>query len=53
VANLLYRLGRLSVRRRWWVLAAWILAVVVIAVGGRMAGAGLEDKFEVPGTEAQ
>src|SRR5262245_57197433 len=49
----LYRLGRASVRRRWLVLGAWIAAVVIIAVLGRMAGAGLEDKFEVPGTEAQ
>src|SRR5262245_50226089 len=49
----LYRLGRASVRRRWLVLGAWIAAVVVIAVAGKMAGAGLEDKFEVPGTEAQ
>ena len=49
----LYRLGRASVRRRWLVLGAWIAAVVLIAVLGKMAGAGLEDKFEVPGTEAQ
>src|SRR5262245_60167181 len=49
----LYRLGRASVRRRWLVLGAWIAAVVIIAVLGRMAGAVLEAKFEVPGTEAQ
>src|SRR5690349_12468125 len=53
MSGLLYRLGRASVRRRWLVLGAWIAAVVVIAVAGKMAGAGLEDKFEVPGTEAQ
>src|SRR6476620_6325955 len=53
MSGLLYRLGRASVRRRWLVLGVWIAAVVIIAVLGKTAGAGLEDKFEVPGTEAQ
>jgi RND superfamily putative drug exporter len=49
----LYRLGRFSVRRRRWVVAAWVLAVLALGVVGRAAGGELQDKFAIPGTEAQ
>jgi RND superfamily putative drug exporter len=53
MSNHLYRLGRFAVRRRWWVLGAWILALVATVVGGRVAGGELHDEFSVPGVESQ
>ncbi|MGH8998660.1 MAG: MMPL family transporter [Acidimicrobiia bacterium] len=53
MSRLLYRLGSFSVRRRRWVLAAWILVAVAIgAVGGALGGQTSED-FAIPGTESQ
>src|SRR5262249_3700779 len=48
-----YRLGRFAVRRRWRVLAAWIVVVVALGVIGNAAGGGFHDEFKIPGTEAQ
>jgi RND superfamily putative drug exporter len=53
MSTYLYRLGRFSVRRRWFVLGAWVLAVVAITIAGRAAGGGLKDQFTVPGVESQ
>jgi len=49
----LYRLGRFAVRRRWFVLGAWVLAVVAMSVAGRAVGGELKDQFTVPGVESQ
>lgn len=49
----LYRLGRFAVRRRWLVLISWILALVVLAASGRLAGGELHDEFTIPGVESQ
>jgi RND superfamily putative drug exporter len=53
MSTFLYRLGRASVRRRWRVVAVWVLAVVALGVIGRSAGSGFEDRFAIPGTESQ
>jgi RND superfamily putative drug exporter len=53
VSNLLYRLGRATVRRRWRVLGAWIAALVMIGVLGASLGGEAVDDFNVPGTESQ
>ena len=49
----LYRLGRFAVRRRWFVLGAWVLAVVALTIAGRAVGGELKDQFTVPGVESQ
>ncbi len=53
MSNLLYRLGRMTVRRKWRVLGVWILALVLIQVVGSQLGGAAIDDFNVPGTESQ
>src|SRR5258707_1315375 len=53
MSTYLYRLGRFAVRRRWFVLGAWVLAVVAISIGGKAVGGQLKDQFTVPGVESQ
>lgn len=53
MAELLYRLGRLSARRAWYVIVAWLLALG-IAVGGFLAfGGTLSENITIPGTKTQ
>jgi len=50
VAELLYRLGKLSARRPWLVIGAWIV-ILSIAVGGFLVGSkSLSSSFDIPGT---
>jgi RND superfamily putative drug exporter len=50
MAELLYRLGKLSARRAWLVVAAWAV-VFALAVGGYLIGSkGLTSSFDIPGT---
>jgi RND superfamily putative drug exporter len=53
MATLLYRLGRVSFRRRRLVVALWL--VVLAALGGSAAAfmGGTSDKITIPGTESQ
>ena len=49
----LYRLGRLSARRPWVVIGAWlVLAVVVVGASGAY-GHRLKDSMQVPGLDSQ
>ena len=53
MSNVLYRLGRMTVRRRWRVLGLWVLAMVLIlGIGGKLGGVAV-DNFSLPGTESQ
>lgn len=53
MASLLYHLGRVAYRRRWWVLALWT-AVVLGAGGAAVAFHGtMSNNFSIPGTESQ
>lgn len=52
MSSFLYRLGALLVRRRGWVLIAWLL-VLGAAVAGATLNKGTDDTFTVPGTESQ
>ena len=47
------RLGRLCVRRRWLVLAAWLAVFVVLAVWARSAGPDVNDNLTLPGSDSQ
>jgi RND superfamily putative drug exporter len=49
----LERLGRFAARRRWYVIAAWVIVVVVLGVFGAGAGKPFRDVFTVPGTDSQ
>ena len=50
---LLYRLGGLSVRRRWIVIALWLVFFVALAAGARSVGSDLNDNLTLPGTGSQ
>jgi RND superfamily putative drug exporter len=51
MAELLYRLGRLSARRAWLFIMSWI-AVLGLAIGGfALFGGTLSSSMSIPGTE--
>ena len=55
VSKVLYRLGRSAVRHRRWVVAAWLAAVVLLAVAGGAAGGEFSnDSFgTIPGSDSR
>jgi RND superfamily putative drug exporter len=52
VATVLYRLGRWSMRRRWYVLVAWVLVLGGVATAAVTGGGTLSESFSIPGTES-
>jgi RND superfamily putative drug exporter len=47
-------LGRFAVTHRWWVVGAWVVAIVAIqALASAAGGANFKDDFKLPHTEAQ
>src|SRR5215204_3625665 len=46
----LYRVGWFCTRHHWVVIAAWVLAVVALALGARAAGEQNSDNLSLPGT---
>ncbi|TDC75853.1 MMPL family transporter [Streptomyces hainanensis] len=53
MATFLYKLGRLSFRRRWWVVASWLVLLVAIGTAASNAGDPPEESFSLPGTETE
>ncbi|HKE80484.1 MAG TPA: MMPL family transporter [Solirubrobacteraceae bacterium] len=53
MTRLLYGLGRFCVRRRWIVLAAWLVVFVVLGVLARSVGPNLNDNLTLPGSDSQ
>ncbi|BCY05429.1 MMPL family transporter [Actinoplanes sp. L3-i22] len=53
MATLLYRLGRLSYRRRRLTLAVWLVALALIGVGAATLSGPTTGAFSIPGTESQ
>jgi putative drug exporter of the RND superfamily len=53
MAQLLYRLGRFSFRRRRLVAGLWALALVLLAAGAMGFGGKTVESFTIPGTESQ
>ncbi|MCK9930288.1 MMPL family transporter [Frankia sp. Mgl5] len=53
MATFLYRLGRLSFRRRRYVLLLWVGVLVAVGFGAARAPAAPDDAFSMPGTESQ
>jgi putative drug exporter of the RND superfamily len=52
VATVLYRLGRWSMRRRWYVLVAWLLVLGGVTTAAATGGGTLSETFSIPGTES-
>ena len=52
MARLLFRIGLISARHRWWTIAAWSAALVVTAVITLTSMRFSDGAFEIPGTES-
>jgi catechol 2,3-dioxygenase-like lactoylglutathione lyase family enzyme len=52
VTPLLYGLGRVSVRHRRTVVAAWLVVFVALAIAARSAGPDLNDNLTLPGSDS-
>ena len=52
MAAFLARLGGFCARRRWWVLCAWILVLVLAGVGAARFAQPLTSKFSVAGMQS-
>ncbi|MFD3581019.1 MMPL family transporter [Streptomyces sp. NPDC058683] len=53
MATFLYRLGRVSFRKRHWFLLLWAAVLAVAVFGAAKAPAAPKDSFSIPGTESQ
>jgi RND superfamily putative drug exporter len=53
VATFLYKLGRLSFRRRRLVALIWVALLAGAIVAAGVAGGEVEEEFSMPGTESQ
>ncbi|MFE2994561.1 MMPL family transporter [Nocardia sp. NPDC059246] len=53
MSRYLYALGQVVVRRRWWVLAIWIVLLAAAIGFAAATGGKTNDNFTVPGTESQ
>ncbi|OKK15656.1 hypothetical protein AMK16_27590 [Streptomyces sp. CB00455] len=53
MADFLYRLGRLSFRRRWSVTLIWIVILAAVGGGAAIAATAPDDGHSMPGIEAQ
>ena len=50
MAGPLYRIGGFCSRHHWPLIAAWVLAVVALALVGRAVGEQNSDNLSIPGT---
>ena len=53
MTGLLYRLGGFCVRRRWAVLAVWLVVFVALAGWARSVGPDVNDNLSLPGSDSQ
>jgi putative drug exporter of the RND superfamily len=53
LATLLYRLGRFAYRKKWMVIATWLVVLIGVAGADKAFSAPLSDNFTIPGIEAQ
>jgi putative drug exporter of the RND superfamily len=53
MSSLLYMLGRAAYRARRWVLAGWLVALVLLLAGAGLLSNGTDNTFSIPGTESQ
>ncbi|MGV8978297.1 MAG: MMPL family transporter [Cellulomonas sp.] len=52
MATALYRLGRFSMRRRWYVLLTWLIVLAGVGTAAVTGGGSFSDSFSIPGTES-
>lgn len=53
MSHWLYRIGALVARRRWLVLAAWLLVALTVGLASRSGLGGTVENYDVPGVESQ
>jgi len=53
VATTLARLGRWAFRRRYSVIAAWVVLIAIVGAAAAMFSGPTDNKFTLPGTESQ
>ncbi|HEV2639695.1 MAG TPA: MMPL family transporter [Actinocrinis sp.] len=53
MATLLYRMGKFAYRKKWTVIAAWLVVLIAAAGADKVFSAPLSDNFTIPGIEAQ
>ncbi|MGP4004357.1 MMPL family transporter [Streptomyces sp. 8N706] len=53
MATFLYKLGRFSFRRRWFVALIWVALLTAVGFGAASAPKATSNSFSIPGTEAQ
>ena len=53
MAHFLYRLGTVIARRRWFVLAAWIILVALVGFLIKTLGGNTSNNLDLPGTGSQ
>lgn len=53
MSSALYRLGRWAVSARRWVIAGWLVLLVLLGAVAGLANQGLDRNITIPGTESQ
>ena len=53
MSSLLYRLGRLAAGSARWVVAAWLLLLLVLGASAGLLGGHFQQNMTIPGTESQ
>ncbi|MGI9557976.1 MAG: MMPL family transporter [Solirubrobacterales bacterium] len=53
MSQILYRLGKFTVRFKWAVLVAWLVALVLVGFAVRELGAETSNNLSQPGTDSQ
>ncbi|WP_105967774.1 MMPL family transporter [Streptomyces geranii] len=53
MATFLYRVGRLAFRRRWTVVLVWLAALAAVGLASSQAPGTSDERFSMPGIEAQ
>ncbi|AUH69699.1 MULTISPECIES: MMPL family transporter [Gordonia] len=51
MSSILYRVGRFSFRHKWWVLATWVAALVIVAGAVGALQPKFAQDFDLPGTD--
>src|SRR5690606_33302376 len=53
MATWLSRVGAASMRRAWFVIIAWVIALAGVLGGAFALGPNMQESFDIPGTESQ
>jgi putative drug exporter of the RND superfamily len=53
MATLLYRMGKFAYRKKWIIIATWLVVLIGAAGAERAFSAPMSDNFTIPGIEAQ